>query len=296
MFLFFSGFDRYFRDTNIDRMKKQLLSHVFFLFFMWLAAALTNKSAAQISPPGLGASNTASWFAFGVRQSLDSSNKIQSFSYVGIGRISGPQSENPFKLQDIFVLNQEFYHKFHKHWQYSLAVSYRNQDEYGEGKSFNAISPAHKQEIRLYGRGMYELKMHNLKFVATYRQEFRSFFDPHFEPEDSRYQLRSRFRLQAALTLDEAKVHRLTASIEALLSTTQSTVPENHWSPFTYKETRLCFYYSIDPENSSFIYSIGYMNDLIGKEDIKSVSYIALDVIWENPFKAFKREVLKPIE
>ncbi len=277
-------------------MKNKRINHVLLLVFLWFAVACTNTGTAQISPPGLGESNSASWFAFGLRQSLDSFNNVQSFSYAGIGRISGPQSENPFKFQDIFVLNQEFYHRFHKHWHYSLAVSYRNQDEYGEGKFFHAISPAHKQEVRLYGRYLYELKVGNLKFVATYRQEFRSFFDPHFKPEDDRYQLRSRFRLQTALTLDESKVHRLTASIEALFSTTQSTVPETHWSSFAYKETRLCFYYSIDPKNSSFIYSIGYMNDLIGKEAIKSVRYLAVDVIWENPFKGFKRETLKPIE
>jgi hypothetical protein len=73
-------------------------------------------------------------------------------------------------------------------------------------------------------------------------------------------------------------------------------MPENHWTTFGYKETRFCFYYSIDPKNSSFIYSIGYMNDLIGQLHAKSVSYLAMDVIWENPFKAFKHETLKPIE
>ncbi|WP_018341711.1 DUF2490 domain-containing protein [Cytophaga aurantiaca] len=262
-----------------------------FVFLLTVCAA-----HAQISPPGLGETNTASWLAFGVRQSLDSANKIQSFSYVGLGRISGPQSNNPLKYQEIFVLNQEFYHRFHKHWHYSLALSYRNQDEYGDEKSFNTISPMHKQEIRAYGRFMYELKVRNVKLVATYRQEFRSFFNPDFQPEDNRYQLRSRFRLQAAITLDKNKVHRFTASAEALFSSTQSTTPSTDWSTFAYKEARFCFYYSIDPKNSSFIYSIGYMNNLIGREDIKDVSYIALDVIWENPFKAFKREVLKPIE
>jgi len=277
-------------------MKKIPFGHAIILIIGCLTFVYSNACLAQISPPGLGETNTASWFAFGVRQSLDSANKIQSFSYIGLGRISGPQSNNPLRFQDIIVLNQEFYHRFHKHWHYSLAVSYRNQDEYSDEKSFNTISPTHKQEFRLYGRYMYELKIHNLKFVATYRQEFRSFFDPDFIQETNRYQLRSRFRLQAAITLDDAKVHRLTASAEALFSTTESTSPENHWSAFSYKEARFCLYYSIDPKNSSFIYSVGYMNNLIGQENIKSVNYIALDVIWENPFKPFKREVLKPIE
>jgi hypothetical protein len=267
-----------------------------YILFIAMSLLTVLGTHAQISPPGLGETNTASWFAFGVRQSLDSAGKIQFFSYVGLGRISSPASNNLLKYQDIFVLNQEFYHKFHKHWHYSLALSYRNQDEYGDEKSFNGISPTHEQEIRVYGRYMYELKIRNVKLIATYRQEFRSFFDPDFQQENDKYQLRSRFRLQAAITLDENKTHRLMASAEALFSSTQSTTPENHWSTFGYKEARFCFYYSIDPKNSSFIYSIGYMNDLIGQAHAKSVSYLAMDVIWENPFKAFKREILKPIE
>lgn len=275
-------------------MKKYRLQHL--ILILLFTVICIHTSVAQISPPGMGESNTASWFAFGVRQSLDSANKIQSFSYAGLGRISGPQSNNPVKYPDILVLNQEFYHQFHRHWKYSLALSYRNQDEYTDEKSFNDISPLHKQEIRLYGRYIYELKINNLKIVATCRQEFRSFFDPGFNQVNDRYQLRSRFRVQAAFTLDDARIHRLTGSVEALFSTTQFMMPEQHWSAFQYKETRICFYYSIDPKNSPLIYSIGYMNDLIGKQSMKSVSYLAVDVIWENPFKTFKREVLKPIE
>lgn len=150
-----------------------------YIIFIIIGLLSLDRAKAQISPPGMGETNTASWFAFGVRQSLDSAEKTKSFTYVGLGRISGPESNNPLKYPDIFVLNQEFYHRFHKNWQYSLALSYRNQDEYGDEKSFNSISPAHKQEIRTYGRFMCQLKKNNLKFVATYRQEFRSFFDPH---------------------------------------------------------------------------------------------------------------------
>jgi len=253
-------------------------------------------ASAQISPPGLGEANAASWFAFGVRQSLDSANKIQSVSYVGIGRTSNPVTSNPFQRQAIFVLNQEFYHKFHKHWHYSLALSYRNQNEYMETTPYESASPPTKQEFRIYGRYMYEFKVRNFKFVATYRQEFRSFFDPDFKQEDERYQLRSRFRIQATMTLDQNKAHRIIASAEALFSSTETTTPENHWTTFGYKEARFCLYYSFDPKNSSLTYSLGYMNNLIGQSDVISVSYLAADVIWENPFKPFKREILKRIE
>lgn len=261
-----------------------------------LSAITLLHVTAQISPPGLGEANSAAWFAFGVRQSLDSAGKIQSVSYIGIGRTSNPVTNNPFQRQAIIVLNQEFYHKFHKHWHYSLALSYRNQNEYMETTPYEAASPPTKQEFRIYGRYMYELKLRNFRFVATYRQEFRSFFDPNFKQEDESYQLRSRFRMQAAVTLDKNKVHRITASAEALFSSTQTSTPENHWTTFGYKEARLCLYYSVDPKNSSFIYSFGYMNNLIGQTNVISVSYLAMDIIWENPFRHFKRESIKRIE
>ncbi len=217
-------------------------------------------------------------------------------SYIGLGRTSNPVTNNPVQRQAIWVLNQEFYHKFHKHWHYSLALSYRSQSEYLDAAPYESATPSTKQEFRIYGRYMYELKVRNFKFVATYRQEFRSFFEPDFKQEDERYQLRSRFRLQGSITLDKNKVHRLSVSAEALFSSTQTTTPENHWTTFDYKEARFCFYYSVDPKNSPLIYSIGYMNNLLGTKNSKSVSYLAIDIIWEDPFKPFKREILKPIE
>lgn len=273
--------------------KNILLFSLLLLYYL----AFTTYCKAQISPPGLGASNTASWMALGIRQSLDSANKIQSFTYVGLGRTSGPTSQNPYYRQAIFVLNQEFYHSFHKHWRYSAAVSYRSQNEYQDHEPYESASPAHSQEFRVYGRYMYQLKLKRFKFVATYRQEFRSFFKPDFDPSQSPYQLRSRFRLQAAVTLDNHKAHRLSASFETLFSSSQISNSATTWSTFGYKEARFCFYYSVDPRNASLIFNVGYMNDLIGRgANVQSVSYLAFDVIWENPFKAFQREELKPIE
>lgn len=276
--------------------KKQKFLFLFSLLLIYYLAFITYCNA-QISPPGLGASNMASWMALGVRQSLDSANKIQSFTYVGLGRTSGPASQNPYYRQALLVVNQEFYHTIHKHWRYSGAISYRNQNEYQDDVPYESATPAHTQELRVYGRYIYQVKAKRFKFVATYRQEFRSFFAPDFNSSQSPYQLRSRFRLQAAVTLDNHKVHRLSASLETLFSSSNVSNTSNTWATFGYKEARFCFYYSVDPRNASLIFNVGYMNDLIGRgADVQSVSYLALDVIWENPFKAFQREELKPIE
>jgi hypothetical protein len=267
------------------------------ILFLWLGILYVQQACAQIGPPDLGNTNTAAWTAFGIRQSLDSASKIQSFSYIGFGRLSTLASYNPFYRHAILVLNQEFYHRFSKQFRYSLGVSYRNKNEYSDTSPYESASPSAIQEFRVYGRFIYQLKVRKFKFVATFRQEFRSFFEPDFQQPDMRYQLRSRFKLQSSLALDQNKTHRISMSVETFFSSSESTNPENHWSTFSYQESRICLYYSFGPQNSSVVYSIGYMNDLKGTgANLSSGSYIAFDVIWENPFKRFTKEILKPIE
>ncbi len=134
------------------------------------------------------------------------------------------------------------------------------------------------------------MTVRNVKFEATFRQEFRSFFEPDFQQPNVRYELRSRIKVQAELNLDKSKAHRISTTIEALFSTSESTNPEKQWSTFSYQETRICLFYSFKPKNTSTIYSLGYMNDLFGRaEDFRTSSYIAFDIIWENPFKHFRR-------
>ena len=48
--------------------------------------SIPDLSVAQLSPPGLGKAKTASWFAFGLKQTLDSAKKKESMTYIGIGR------------------------------------------------------------------------------------------------------------------------------------------------------------------------------------------------------------------
>src|SRR5262245_2042665 len=101
---------------------------------------------AQISPPGLGETNTASWLAIGIRQSLDTASKKQSVTYVGNGTISGFGTGNPFQKQAILVINEEFYNQFQQHWQYSVAVSYRRQNQYEEYPPYEPTADRMKQE------------------------------------------------------------------------------------------------------------------------------------------------------
>ena len=265
-----------------------------------LAALFTTSAFAQISPPGLGDANTCSWVAFGVRQKLDSADKTQSFTYIGMGRESNPSDYNLAKKPAIWVINQEFFRKLRKHWQYSVALSYRQQNEYSDTAPFEKENPGVKQEFRLYGRFAYTKQMNRFKFTTTFRQEFRKFYRQDFENWSEDEQLRSRFRQQISFNIDKNKVHRLLLNAEALCSISQeNTGGQKEWTAFDYHESRFSFYYTYAPQTSPFLYSIGYMNNLLGKDSFIDVHYLAFDIIWENPFKKkkerFKNEIIDPL-
>lgn len=251
-----------------------------------LGVVFVSKCFSQISPPGEGKAHDADWFAFGIRQELDTieGKGWQSMSYIGLGRKSNPDNYNPFFKPAILVINQEFYNSFHNDWQYSLGLSYRKQDEYVDKPPFEHKNPKLKQEFRLYGRFSYIFNTSHIKLVPTFRQEFRKFYTPNFQNTKDNFQFRSRFRLQLTANLDNKKRHRLIASSEQLFSINKENT-SNVYTKFTYRESRFALYYSYSPETLPFIFSIGYMNNLVGLKKHYDVHYLAFDIIIENPFK-----------
>jgi len=254
---------------------KFIISSVLFLL-------LVPNCKAQLSPPGLGTTKTAFWGAVGFRQKLDTKNT--SMTYLGIGRISNPDGDaNPFKKQSIIVLNEEIYHKLNTHWQYSYALSYRRQNQYESKAPYELESPAIQQEFRGYGRISYTTAIGDVKWKSTYRQEARKFYTPDFEGVEDDFQLRSRFKTQATVALDNDKENSLLGSAEALFSISNDDV--QGWGDYEYKESRFCLYYSYAPHSIPVTFDVGYMNDLIGHgHHIKDASYLAFDVVLENVF------------
>ncbi len=244
-----------------------------------------SKSFSQISPPGLGKANTADWFALGIRQKLDAieGKGWQSMSYIGLGRKSNPDNYDPFYKSAILVVNQEFYHQFHKDWQYSLALSYRIQDAYLDKVPYEHDTPNLKQEFRLYSRLSYIFSTSRIKLVPTFRQEFRKYYSPDFQNNNENFQFRSRFRLQLTANLDNKKQHRLTLGSELLLSISKENTPDT-WTDFNYRESRFSLYYSFSPKTLPFIFSVGYMNNLVGYKNPYKVHYLAFDIVIESPF------------
>lgn len=244
-----------------------------------------NNGLAQISPPGEGIAHTAEWFAVGVRQRMNmlGSDNWQSMSYIGWGRKSNPDNYDPLYKPAIFVLNQEFYHQVNPRVQYSLALSYRRQDEYLERPPFEHKSPGRNQEFRMYGRLSHIFKTSRIKFIPTFRQEFRTFYTPDFKEPEEHFQFRSRFRVQLTVNLDKEGVHRLVAGSEQLFSMSKES-GHHTWTGWEYRESRFSLYYSLLPDSLPFIFSIGYMNNWVAGKASYDAHYLAMDIVIENPF------------
>ncbi|MCC6599074.1 MAG: DUF2490 domain-containing protein [Crocinitomicaceae bacterium] len=255
------------------------------LFPLLVFVLYCHLAITQITPPGLGDTKMAGWIATGVRQALDTSGSKHSVIYFGAGRISTPSSFNPYNKPAIIILNKEFYNRFHKHWQYSLAVSYRRQNEYRKIPPYEEGNPSVKQEFRAYGRFSHLFSVSDLKVVTTARQEFRRFYTMDFSDWKESRQLRSRARVQLSYEVNGEKKHRLVSAAEALFVSSKRTDPTAEWSRLRYNECRLSFYYSHRPEGLGLTCNIGYMYNLVGQKS-KAIDghYIGFDVIWENLF------------
>lgn len=263
---------------NALNIKKNALTAILFLL------AFTS-SYAQLSPPGLGKAKTASWFAFGIKQALDTVHKKESTTYIGIGRKSSPENTNPFNKMGILVLNQEFSNHYAKNWQYSYAISYRRSNEYESTAPYQTADPAIEQEFRIYGRYTYLTEFGAVKWKNTFRQEYRKFFTPDFTKSNEDYQFRTRLKSQINIDLGTQKLHHIIGSAEALFAISKENRPTSEWTKFSYKESRFGLYYQLTPREIPFTFDFGYMYNLIGKGTKTSgVNYLAIDVVWNNPF------------
>ncbi len=255
-------------------MKKNLLTALIILCFSF-------KGFSQLSPPGLGNTHTASWTAIGVKEHFGSLNAL--VVYAGMGRVSGPDSNNPLNKPSIGVLNAEMYHTLGKGWKYSYALSYRRQSQYSDAYPHHLENPAVKQEFRAYGRLSYTFKSGNgTKYSLTLRQEVREFFDPAFDAVSNELQLRTRLKAGAWLPLGEGR-DGITATAEALFSITDGH--GQGWGNYGYKESRFCLYYTFVPQASHMVLDVGYMNDLMGEgHNMADASYVAVDVVLLDVF------------
>ena len=263
---------------------------------LFLTLLVPGWAIGQISPPGLGIAKTASWFALALRQAIDSANSRQSVTYFGLAGVSHPDNTNLFQKQAMFIANQEYYHQFRNHWQYSVALSYRRQNEYVEDAPYAESKPSIRQELRLYGRFTYNLKSERLRWVNNLRQDYRRFYTPDFEPWPEDLQLRTRLRTQLTYSLDRQRRQFLVGSVEPLFSVSRQRGDNPKWGDFAYRESRFCLYYSLKPQIVPLVFNLGYMYNLLGKAASTGVHFIAVDVIGENPFFQHPKQRPRPEE
>ncbi|MBQ4915343.1 DUF2490 domain-containing protein [Maribacter sp. MMG018] len=250
------------------------------LFVFSLVSMYCSNGLAQFTPPGLGKTNTVSWFAIGVKQKLNEKGSVSSATHFGLGRISDPDNYNLFQKQSIYVINEEVTNHFKEHWAYSVALSYRWQNKYKTTAPYESDNPDARQEIRAYGRFSYLGTFNTINYSIDFRPEYRRFYDPDFTQATENTQFRSRFRAKMTFDLNSLKTDKFITTAEFLFSTTKTS----SWSAFEYKETRLCLYYSHTVPKLKTTFNIGYMNNILGKSAITDVHYLAFDVAIKNPF------------
>lgn len=265
-----------------DRIGWSSCSKVLLQLFVLLSCM--GSAFAQSSPPGFSGAHTASWLALGYEQALDSLHSQQWVGYVGLGRKSDPDDYNPMHRSAIVVVNQEYSNRFHRHWQYSAALSYRVQEEYSSSPPYDHAEPESRNELRLYGRYAYIGGGSRFKFAATLRQELRRFYTPAFTPWHDDIELRTRFRMQGTWMLDQHGQSKVVASAEPLFSSRHTVAASDHWSPLRYAESRFCLFFATHPTHLPIEVSVGYMDDLLGHGTPHEVHYVAMSVLWEDPF------------
>lgn len=257
----------------------------YFFFCCLILFPLLGKS--QITPPGMGPTKTASWFAIGLSQDLSYNNDWQSKTYIGVGRESGQGSRNPFLNKGFFIINQEFKNDIVKNWEYALGLSYRRRSKYEKAPPYLATDPAIEQEFRLYGKIEYAYTFNRLKIAPSIKQELRKYYTPAFENAKKMIEFRTRFRIKLSVQLDKEKRHSIIAISEQLFPINQSSITKE-WSKFRYKESRFSLFYSYSPKQLPMAFEIGYTNQLVGIKDTHSAHYFTFDIMFKNLFEINK--------
>ncbi|HEV7379619.1 MAG TPA: DUF2490 domain-containing protein [Dyadobacter sp.] len=259
-------------------------------FFALLAIVLSScaiPAFAQISPPGLDDTNLATWGAVGFSQDLNP--KWTLTAYLGGARVSNPDRWFPLKKQSIAVYNHEFQYKFNPRWQASLCSSIRLQNKYDEEFPYRPADQAYRWEIRYYGRLYNKQQVGKVNMTYSFRPEFRTFYSPDWTPSSTPIELRFRLKAQASIPLNTAKSNFLLGANEFLSTIDEYTLNtptgrEHTWSNYQLTEDRLSVYFRHVFKDQDVILDLGVMEQFKTRSDFDAVSYVAFDLLIQNPF------------
>jgi hypothetical protein len=242
---------------------------------------------AQLSPPGLDDTHVVLWGAVGINQAIG--KKWSNQSYIGASRFSDPNNDAVFKKQAIYVVEQQTYRQFGKHWQLGFCLSIRGQNMYSDDPPYEDAAPALRREIRYYLRLFYRHQIGRLTFAYSVRPEWRNFYSPDWSNfYSSPRALRYRAKAQAGLALNESKSSSIILANELLFVNVEQRQADGTlvWSNLAFSEDRVSTYYRHTFKKPAMIVDVGVMQQLNFKGMTFNSDFVhfAFDVLFINPF------------
>lgn len=252
-----------------------------------LVFSITANAFAQISPPGLDGTKVAAWGAVGFSQAL--SPRWTAVAYFGGARMSDPDSWFAVKKQSIGVYDQAFQYKFNAKWQASVCTSFRLQNKYEEEAPYEPKNPSYRYELRYYARLYYKQQLGHFAMNYSFRPEFRTFYAPDWVPPTMPVELRFRLKAQTSLPINHAKTNFLVGGNELLTAIDEYSLaaPSDHhhsWSAYHFTEDRFSLYFRHVFAKSDVILDLGVMEQFKAGRHFDPVSYLAFDLLFQNPF------------
>lgn len=241
------------------------------------------RTVAQIGPPGMGVVKSASWFAMGITQQLDTAGDIRWNAYVGHGRCSTSQQGMPWQRQAIQVFDQLITYRFHSQWQVGAGASLRFQQRYSDSDPFDRITPP-RDEVRLHARIMHGWPIGRWRMQLTLKQELRRFFTPDLQPWKEDIEWRTRFKVQAEHALGQQGGRKVVCSLEELFAMDHVRGAQDAWTSMGYRETRASVYVVQRMANDRMEVALGGMADLVRGADQAICPYLAMSLTWRDPF------------
>lgn len=263
---------------------RSLFFYSSFLIFVLLIHPIAH---AQISPPGLDNTNTVLWGSVGIDQNFG--KKWFSRTYAGGSRFSDPNNMSLLKKQAIYVIEQQTYRTFNKHWQLGFCISLRGQNMYSEDPPYDSEIPSLRREIRYYMRLYYRHQVGKLSFAYSLRPEWRNFYSPDWsnyytQPKGLRY----RAKAQVSIPLNVEKTNSLIFMNELLFVEKQKRQPNGSlaWTPFALSEDRICVYFRHEFEKEKITFDIGVMQQLNFTKGVLQDDFVhfAFDILFIDPF------------
>lgn len=259
----------------------------FYCYVFFLVAEMPVPLRAQISPPGLDDTHMVLWGVVAIHQSLG--EKWFNQSYAGLSRFSDPSNSSVLKRQAIYVVEQQTYRKWGKHWQLGFCLSLRGQNMYTDSPPYDSDIPGIRREIRYYLRLFYRHQLGPFSMAYSLRPEWRNFYDPTWSrfyqsPQAMRY----RVKMQAGIPLNKTKSSSFILTNELLFVQAQQRQPNDDlcWTPFAQSEDRICTYFRHTFEKKKIAFDVGIMQQLnfsYGKF-LNDFVHFAFDVTFIDPF------------